>query len=84
MLAAYVEMKLMELGNDTSVAVETGNLSSPRRDVTDRKRTTSSAHVFRYASVMTARYQTEKAFKGAGLIFRGFHPARRYAGGHLL
>ena len=45
-------------------------------DHTDGKRITSSAHVFRYASVMTARYHIEKAFRAAGVKFRGFHPGR--------
>lgn len=50
----------------------------------DGKRTTSREHVFRYASVMTARYHLEKAFKAAGHTFRGFHPGRKYAGTRLL
>ncbi|ACO47546.1 site-specific integrase [Deinococcus deserti] len=53
-------------------------------DHPDGKRTTSSTHVFRYASVMTARNHIEKAFKVAGVKFRGFHPGRKYAGTRLL
>lgn len=33
---------------------------------------------------MTARYHLEKAFKAAGVPFRGFHPGRKYAGTRLL
>ncbi len=51
---------------------------------TDGKRTTASTQVFRYASVMTARYHVEKAFKLAAVPFRGFHPGRKYAGTRLL
>lgn len=53
-------------------------------DHTDGKRTTASSAVFRYASVMTARYHIEKAFKAAGVNFRGFHAGRKYAGTRLL
>lgn len=53
-------------------------------DHTDGKRTTSPTRVFRYASVMTARYHIEKAFTVAGVKFRGFHPGRKYAGTRLL
>lgn len=53
-------------------------------DHTDGKRTTPSTRVFRYATVMTARYHVEKAFKLAGVNFRGFHPGRKYAGTRLL
>ncbi|WP_309572781.1 site-specific integrase [Deinococcus sp.] len=53
-------------------------------DHADGKRTTSSTQVFRYASVMTARYHLEKAFRAAGVPFRGFHPGRKYAGTRLL
>ncbi|SMB80097.1 tyrosine-type recombinase/integrase [Deinococcus hopiensis] len=48
------------------------------------RRTTGRDAVFRYASVMTARYHIEKAFKAAGVSFRGFHPGRKYAGTRLL
>jgi len=48
------------------------------------RRTTRTEAVFRYASVMTARYHLEKAFKEAGVQFRGFHPGRKYAGTRLL
>ncbi len=47
-------------------------------------RTTPPERVFRYASVMTARYHIEKAFRAAGVPFRGFHPGRKYAGTKLL
>lgn len=50
----------------------------------DGRRTTPSGQVFRYRSVMTARYHIEKAFKAAGVEFRGFHPGRKYAGTRLL
>ncbi|UBV45072.1 site-specific integrase (plasmid) [Deinococcus taeanensis] len=50
----------------------------------DGKRTTAQDHVFRYASPMTARYHLEKAFRAAGVKFRGFHPGRKYAGTRLL
>lgn len=53
-------------------------------DHTDGKRATPSTHVFRYATTMTARYHMDKAFKKAGVEFRGFHPGRKYAGTRLL
>ncbi|WP_216322099.1 tyrosine-type recombinase/integrase [Deinococcus aestuarii] len=53
-------------------------------DHTDGKRTTPPTRVFRYADMMTARYHVEKAFKAAGVKFRGFHPGRKYAGTRLL
>ncbi|THF86999.1 site-specific integrase [Deinococcus sp. KSM4-11] len=53
-------------------------------DHADGKRTTPGTQVFRYASVMTARYHLEKAFRAAGVGFRGFHPGRKYAGTRLL
>ncbi|WP_420593552.1 tyrosine-type recombinase/integrase [Deinococcus sp.] len=48
------------------------------------KRTTSAEQVFRYATVNTARYHLGRAFKAAGVQFRGFHPSRKYAGTRLL
>jgi integrase/recombinase XerC len=48
------------------------------------RRTTAPSRVFRYASVMTARYHLNKAFQAAGVTFRGFHPGRKYAGTRLL
>ncbi|WP_261665211.1 tyrosine-type recombinase/integrase [Deinococcus sp. Marseille-Q6407] len=51
---------------------------------TDGKRTTPPERVFRYGSVMTARYHLERAFQAAGVEFRGFHPGRKYAGTRLL
>ncbi|MFC6592718.1 tyrosine-type recombinase/integrase [Deinococcus lacus] len=48
------------------------------------KRTTPPERVFRYGSVMTARYHLQKAFAQAGVSFRGFHPGRKYAGTRLL
>lgn len=48
------------------------------------KRTTPPERVFRYATPVTARYHIEKAFKAAGVPFRGFHPGRKYAGTKLL
>ncbi|WP_034388512.1 site-specific integrase [Deinococcus sp. YIM 77859] len=53
-------------------------------DHMDGKRTTPSTHVFRYATVMNARYHVQKAFGQAGVQFRGFHPGRKYAGTRLL
>ncbi|MDV6375435.1 tyrosine-type recombinase/integrase [Deinococcus arenicola] len=53
-------------------------------DHMDGKRTTPAQRVFRYGSVMTARYHLEKAFRAAGVPFRGFHPGRKYAGTRLL
>ena len=53
-------------------------------DHSDGKRTTAHTAVFRYASVMTARYHLQKAFRAAGVSFRGFHPGRKYAGTRLL
>lgn len=53
-------------------------------DHTDGKRTTPGTQVFRYRAAMTARYHVEKAFKQAGVEFRGFHPGRKYAGTRLL
>lgn len=50
----------------------------------DGKRTTPVTRVFRYADMSTARYHVEKAFKAAGVKFRGFHPGRKYAGTRLL
>ncbi len=50
----------------------------------DGRRATTSEHVFRYASPTTARYHLDKAFKKAGVTFRGFHPGRKYAGTRLL
>ncbi|GBF04788.1 integrase/recombinase [Deinococcus aerius] len=50
----------------------------------DGKRTTLPIRVFRYADMTTARYHVEKAFKAAGVKFRGFHPGRKYAGTRLL
>ncbi len=50
----------------------------------DGKRTTPATRVFRYADMTTARYHVEKAFKAAGVKFRGFHPGRKYAGTRLL
>ena len=49
-----------------------------------RKRATPPEHVFRYADPKTARYHLKKAFKAAGVDFRGFHPGRKYAGTRLL
>ena len=51
---------------------------------TDGKRTAPSSHVFRYSDPMTARYHLLKAFKLAGVTFRGFHAGRKYAGTRLL
>lgn len=53
-------------------------------DHTDGKRTTPGTRVFRYADMTTARYHLQKAFKAAGVKFRGFHPGRKYAGTRLL
>lgn len=53
-------------------------------DHTDGKRTTPGAHAFRYATAMNARYHVQKAFRQAGVEFRGFHPGRKYAGTRLL
>ncbi|MFB9990900.1 tyrosine-type recombinase/integrase [Deinococcus oregonensis] len=53
-------------------------------DHSDGRRTTVTTQVFRYASVMTARYHMEKAFTLAEVPFRGFHPGRKYAGTRLL
>ncbi|MBZ9714936.1 tyrosine-type recombinase/integrase [Deinococcus multiflagellatus] len=53
-------------------------------DHQDGKRTTPREYVFRYGHMMTARYHVEKAFKAAGVPFRGFHPGRKYAGTRLL
>lgn len=53
-------------------------------DHTDGKRTTPPEYVFRYADMRTARYHVGKAFKLAGVDFRGFHPGRKYAGTRLL
>ncbi|GAA5533957.1 site-specific integrase [Deinococcus aluminii] len=53
-------------------------------DHTDGKRTTPGERVFRYADMTTARYHVQKAFKQAGVRFRGFHPGRKYAGTRLL
>jgi len=50
----------------------------------DGKRTTPSERVFRFATYMAAKYHLEKAFKRAGVPFRGFHPGRKYAGTRLL
>ncbi|RTR25381.1 site-specific integrase [Deinococcus radiophilus] len=47
-------------------------------------RTTPPEKVFRYGTVMTARYHLQKAFRAAGVEFRGFHPGRKYAGTRLL
>lgn len=47
-------------------------------------RATPPEKVFRYATVMTARYHLKKAFDAAGVQFRGFHPGRKYAGTRLL
>lgn len=51
---------------------------------TDGKRTAPGSATFRYRSVMTARYHLQKAFKAAGVEFRGFHAGRKYAGTRLL
>jgi len=51
---------------------------------TDGNRATPSTRVFRYATAVTARYHLEKAFRQAGVPFRGFHPGRKYAGTRLL
>lgn len=53
-------------------------------DHSDGRRTTPGAKVFRFGSVMTARYHVQRAFKAAGVTFRGFHPGRKYAGTRLL
>lgn len=50
----------------------------------DGKRTTPATSVFRYRDMTTARYHIGKAFKAAGVEFRGFHPGRKYAGTRLL
>ncbi|MFC3832891.1 MULTISPECIES: tyrosine-type recombinase/integrase [Deinococcus] len=50
----------------------------------DGRRTTPGTQVFRYGSVMTARYHLGRAFAAAGVAFRGFHPGRKYAGTRLL
>jgi len=49
-----------------------------------RRRATPPDHVFRYADPKTARYHLKKAFKAAGVDFRGFHAGRKYAGTRLL
>lgn len=51
---------------------------------TDGKRATTSERVFRFNTYMAAKYHLEKAFKQAGVPFRGFHPGRKYAGTRLL
>lgn len=53
-------------------------------DHTDGKRTTPINKVFRYGDMRTARYHLGKAFRAAGVDFRGFHPGRKYAGTKLL
>ena len=50
----------------------------------DGRRATPPTHVFRYADPKTARYHLGKAFKAAGVTFRGFHPGRKYAGTRLV
>ncbi len=47
-------------------------------------RATPPERVFSYGTRATAYYHLEKAFKGAGVEFRGFHPGRKYAGTRLL
>lgn len=53
-------------------------------DHSDGRRTTPVTRVFRYADMRTARYHVSKAFRAAGVEFRGFHPGRKYAGTKLL
>ncbi|GHF94024.1 integrase [Deinococcus piscis] len=48
------------------------------------RRATAPQKVFRYGTTPTARYHLERAFKAAGVEFRGFHPGRKYAGTRLL
>jgi integrase/recombinase XerC len=50
----------------------------------DGNRTTSTDRVFRFSDTETARYHLSKAFRAAGVKFRGFHPGRKYAGTRLL
>ncbi|MFC4424895.1 tyrosine-type recombinase/integrase [Deinococcus navajonensis] len=50
----------------------------------DGRRATPGTRVFRYGSTPTARYHLGKAFKAAGVPFRGFHPGRKYAGTRLI
>ncbi|WP_264776811.1 tyrosine-type recombinase/integrase [Deinococcus aetherius] len=50
----------------------------------DGNRTTGTDRVFRFSDTETARYHLKKAFKAAGVKFRGFHPGRKYAGTRLL
>ncbi|GHF37724.1 integrase/recombinase XerC [Deinococcus metalli] len=40
--------------------------------------------VFRYATQQAARYHLGRAFRRAGVEFRGFHPGRKYSGTRLL
>lgn len=50
----------------------------------DGRRATPPTRVFRYGDVKTARYHLGKAFKRAGVPFRGFHAGRKYAGTRLV
>ena len=50
----------------------------------DGKRTTAPDQVFRFKTYMGAKYHLDKAFRAAGVPFRGFHPGRKYAGTRLL
>lgn len=61
-----------------------GRYAPGGHDHTDGKRTTPPEYVFRYADMRTARYHLGKAFRAAGVEFRGFHPGRKYAGTRLL
>lgn len=50
----------------------------------DGNRSTGADRVFRFGDAETARYHVSKAFRIAGVKFRGFHPGRKYAGTRLL
>ncbi|WP_102127933.1 tyrosine-type recombinase/integrase [Deinococcus planocerae] len=54
------------------------------REHLDGNRTTGPDRVFRFSDTETARYHLGKAFRAAGVRFRGFHPGRKYAGTRLL
>ena len=53
-------------------------------DHSDGRRATPATRVFRYGSKQTARYHLDKAFRAAGVPFRGFHAGRKYAGTRLI
>ena len=47
------------------------------------QRATRADHVFSFADPETASYHLKKAFKAAGVPFRGFHAGRKYSGTKL-